>query len=120
MTPPRSSAPPLLVFLAGLGLCSLCCPAAPAQSLQVSGVLPGGVRASATESWRRFDFDLHNPGDKDRLARLRVFYADQPDTHYGRDVWVPARSVLSTWLLVGPAPTQRGGKGTNAEIRFVL
>ena len=87
-------------------------PAAPAQErdppiLRLSGVLPGGVRATATESWGVFEFGLTNFADVDRQARVVTFYEGQPDVRYGRDIWVPARSALSSWLLVGPAAPQR-------------
>jgi hypothetical protein len=68
--------------------------------------VPGGARNSATESWGAFDFNLTNLTDADRTARVLVSYDGQPDVQYGRDVWVPARSALSTWALVGPAPAQ--------------
>jgi hypothetical protein len=75
--------------------------------LRVEGVVPFGVRNTATESWGVFECLLTNFTDRDRLARVLVFYEGQPDEQYGRDVWVPARATLSTWLLMGPAPAQR-------------
>src|SRR5262249_5896519 len=45
-----------------------------------------------------------NPTGRD--ARLVVFFADRPDVQYGRDVRVPGRSLLSTDMLLGPAPDQ--------------
>src|SRR5207244_11025102 len=75
-------------------------------SLRLSGLLPGGVRNSLTESWGRLDFKLTNTTDTDRRARVFAFYEGRPDVQYGRDVWVPARSSLSTWMLVGPAPSE--------------
>ncbi len=83
--------------------------AAPAQDrdrpvLRVDGIVPGGLRTSVTESWCTFDFTITNFSDQDRLARVMVFYSDRPDVQYGRDVWVPARASLSTWLLAGPIP----------------
>jgi hypothetical protein len=87
----------------------LCCPAASAQEhanpiLRLDGIMPGGVRGTATESWGLCDFKLTNLSDNDRLARLVVFFPDRQDTQYGRDVWVPAHSALSSWMLIGPAP----------------
>src|SRR5437879_533100 len=32
-----------------------------APTLRLGGVVPAGVRASATEAWGAFDFDLHGP-----------------------------------------------------------
>src|SRR4051812_3338188 len=97
---------PLVLTLLGPLLAGLItCPAAPAQDrpapdLRVSGVRPGGGRLTVTGSWCRFDFDVRNTSDADRLIRVLVFYPSQPDVQYGRDAWVPARSILSTWVLV--------------------
>jgi hypothetical protein len=76
--------------------------------LRLGGVNPygGGGRITATESWGPFEFNLTNLTDRDRLARVMVFYEGQSDLQYGRDVWVPARSNLDAWMLVGPAPKQ--------------
>jgi hypothetical protein len=87
-------------------------------TLRLSGVLPGGARTSATESWGTFDFTLDNLTDSDRQARLLTLYAGRPEAQYGRDVWVPARSSLSTWMLVGPAVTDHPGFA--AEIEYLL
>jgi hypothetical protein len=86
----------------------LSCPAASAQErkpppLRLGGVFPSGVRISATESWGMYSFEVTNLSDKDRLARVLVFFPDRPDEQYGRDVWVPAHSSRSSWMLIGPA-----------------
>lgn len=98
-----------LSLIACLTLSLLCCGTATAQqsqgkALNLGGVLPGGVRRSATTSWGAFEFNLVNRTDTDRNARVLTFYKDLPDVQYGRNVWVPAHSTLSTWMLVGPAP----------------
>jgi hypothetical protein len=87
--------------------------------LRLSGVVPGGVRASATEARGTFDFTLDNFADTDRRARVLLFYTGRPDVQYGRDVWVPAHSSLSTWMLAGPAPEQNPLPGTR-EIQVLL
>jgi hypothetical protein len=92
-----------------LGL--LACPAARAQdraapTLQLERLAPGGVRTTVTERWGTFDIRLTNPTDVDRSARVLLSYEGEPDVQYGRDVWVPARSSLATWLLAGPAAPQ--------------
>jgi hypothetical protein len=101
--------PNLVVLLA---ITFLFCRAASAQDrpvapLRLGGVVPGSVRTSATESWGSYDFSVTNLSDRDRLARVLIFFSDQPDVQYGRDVWVPAHSALSSWLLVGPAPQSK-------------
>jgi hypothetical protein len=91
-----------------LAMAFLFCPAAPAQDreappLRLGGVFPGGLRTSATENWGIYDFSLANLSNQDRLARVLAFFPDRPDVQYGRDVWVPAHSTQSSWMLVGPA-----------------
>src|SRR5262249_12338014 len=39
-----------------------------------------------------------------RDGRVVVFYADQKDVQYARDVWIPPKSSLMTWMMVGPTP----------------
>jgi hypothetical protein len=109
-------------LLAGAGL-GLLPPEAPAQqpeppTLRLAGVMPGGVRGTVTEGWGAFDFTLTNLGGSDRTARVLVSYAGEPDVQYGRDVWVPARSSLASWLLVGPAPAP--ARGASCEVRALL
>jgi hypothetical protein len=76
------------------------------QTLRLSGVTPGGVRSNATENWGAYTFELTNFSDKDRIARLLVLYEPLEHVQYGRDVWVPAHSFLSSWMLVGPTNQQ--------------
>src|SRR5262249_14798344 len=105
---------PLLCCLAaGLGLWLALASAAPAQDAEPQKVRllvagPSRLRQSVTESWGSFDFTLTNFTDQDRLARVLIFYEGQEDVQYGRDVWVPARSTLISWALVGPAGAQAG------------
>src|SRR5262245_22084253 len=85
------------LLLAGLWLGLLCGPPAPAQDrkpppLRLSGLVPAGVRTTATESWGTFTFNLTNLTATDRLARVLLSHHGRPDTQYGRDVWVPAHS----------------------------
>jgi hypothetical protein len=75
--------------------------------LRLEGMAPGGVRTSATESWGAYDFELINTTEVDRLARVLFFYDGQPDVQYGREVWTPAHSTLTSWLLAGPAAPQQ-------------
>jgi len=114
-------------FVAVLAMAFLSCPAALAQNgevppLRLANVVPGGVRVSVTESWGVYDFEVTNRSDKDRLARVFVFFPDRPDVQYGREVWVPAHSALSSWMLVGPAltPGKEEQKETSREIHMLL
>jgi hypothetical protein len=74
------------------------------QALRLDRLVPAGARSTATESWGAYDVGLTNLSDADRRARVLLSYDGQPDVQYGRDLWVPARSTLLTWALVGPAP----------------
>jgi hypothetical protein len=90
----------------------------PPAPLYLAGLIPSGIRTSASESWCAYDFILSNPTDTDRMARVLVFFEGQPDMQYGRDVWLPAHSSLATWMMVGPAPEQQA---TNSRaIQFLL
>lgn len=96
-------------------------PAAPAQErevprLRLGGVVPGGLRTSATESWGVYDFNVTNLSNQDRLARVLAFFSDQPDVQYGRDLWVPARSTQSSWMLVGPASQHKSGQASELQM----
>jgi hypothetical protein len=78
----------------------------------------GGVRTSATDRWTTFNAIFTNTTDQDRQGRVLVFYANRRDIQYGRKVWVPAHSTLSTWLLVGPTSTPT--TPTSCDIEFLL
>jgi hypothetical protein len=95
------------VLVAGIGAGLILCPRASAQqgstaALRLGTVMPGGARTSVTESWGTFECEITNPTDVDRLARVLLFYQGQREVQFGRDVWVPAHSTISTWLLAGP------------------
>jgi hypothetical protein len=80
--------------------------------------MPGGFRIIATERWGVYTFAVTNFTDKDRLGRVLVFFQHRPDVQYGRDVWVPAHSTRSSWLLVGPTETQAAEYSRDIEILF--
>src|SRR5262245_50401822 len=86
--------------------------------LRVGGVAPGAPGNFATEGWQSYDFNLTNRTPVDRVGRLVLFFIGQPEVKYGRDIWVPAGSTVSTWLLVGPATPAPGSK--NCEIETLL
>jgi hypothetical protein len=74
--------------------------------LRIRNVVPGGLRTSVTARWGTFDFTVLNVTDTDRLARVVVFYKGHPEVQYGRDIWVPAHSSATSWILVGPSPRE--------------
>ena len=73
---------------------------------RLGGFLPTAPRVSVTTSWGTLPFTVTNPSDADRNVRALVYYSDQPDLQFGRDLWVPPRSSLTSWLTVGPAPAE--------------
>ena len=110
----------LLLCLAASGLLT---PALRGQDrdpelLRLQGVVPGGTRTTVTESPTAFQFTVLNFDTTPRDARVVVYYPEQEDVQYARDVWVPPLSALTTWLPVGPAPKQAGEVGR--EIRMLL
>jgi hypothetical protein len=118
-------APAVLAHVCLLVSLLVCQPAAAQQRegdrLRVSGMFPAGVRASVTESWGTFDFTLMNRSDVDRQMRVLTFFGGQPDVQYGRDLWVPARSSLSSWMLVGPAgPPEKEQLQNAREVQILL
>ncbi len=110
-------------WIASLGLIAICAAGGLAQesqpaTLRLGGMRPTGVRTSVTESRGMLDFNVTNQTDIDRLGRVLFFYEGQPDIQYGRDVWVPAHSELSTWMLAGP-PGGSHGPGS-CEIQVLI
>lgn len=102
-----------------LGLTAL--PVAKAQdrrTLRLDAFAAGGARSSVTEAWGTFEFAVTNFDDRDRTVRVLFFYDGQPDIQYGREVVVPARSRLATWLLGGPAPAQ--GRAHARSVQMLL
>jgi hypothetical protein len=94
------------------------CQQADTKPLRLQGLVPGGARSSVTESWGPLNFAVTNFDGTARDARVTVFYPERPEEQYGRDIWVPPHSTLSSWLLAGPAPRQQAELGR--EIQFLL
>lgn len=108
-----------IAYLLAVGL-GLALPAAgraqerPAPDLRLGGLVPSSVRMTATTSWAKYELDLTNVSNTDRRVLVAVFFATRPDVQYCREFWVPARTRLLTWMLVGPAPAE-GGNGRELE-----
>ncbi len=79
--------------------------------VRVGGLDPNGGRSSVTENWGSLGIDLTNPEPIPRAIRIAIFYADQPNVQFERDIWVPAESRVHTWLTIGPAPNQSSAHG---------
>ena len=94
-----------ILLLAALAVVS---PRASGQDypLELQGLLPTGGRTTLTETWGTLQFDVTNRNATPREARVVVYFVDQPAVRYSRDVWVPARSTISSTLALGPAPLQ--------------
>src|SRR4051812_2380961 len=83
---------------------------------RLDGLNPGGGRTTVTEAWGALRFGVTNHEPAPRDLRVLVFYPEQPDLQYGRDVWVPGESRITSWLTVGPAPAQSSGLGREIKI----
>src|SRR5437879_3376150 len=95
----------LLALILGLASSRL----SPAQEesvrpLRLDGVALSGAHSALTESWVTVEVTVANPNTVPREARVVLFYANQKDVQYARDVWIPPRSSLMTWMMVGPTP----------------
>lgn len=86
--------------------------------LSVEGLVPVGPRTSLTDAWGTLRFTIENRAARPREARVVVFYPERPDLQFGRDVWVPGQTRLSSWLSVGPSPAQPSD--TRREISYRL
>jgi hypothetical protein len=84
--------------------------------LRLDGMQPSGVRRTAAESWGAFEFHVTNITGIDRHARVVLFYDGEPDVQYGRELWVPPNSTISSWLLAGPAPPQEMHKSRDIQM----
>ncbi|MFL5342783.1 MAG: hypothetical protein ACJ8F7_21835 [Gemmataceae bacterium] len=76
--------------------------------LRLTGPAPGGARSHLSDDWGVLLFGLSNPSDAGVTARVLTYYAGEPGTQYGRDVWVPAHATLRSWFLAGPLPAPPG------------
>lgn len=95
-------------MLLALAVCPTAGAEDPVDRPHLKGVGPVGARPNLTEGWGVLGFTLSNPTDREVEARVLTFYADAPGRQYGRDVRVPARSVLRSWSCVGPPPGPPG------------
>jgi len=86
------------------------------EPLQLQGVALGGTRTSVTEAWGTAYVTVANTSATAREARVVLFYQNQPDVQFGRDLWVPAGSAMTAWLPIGPAPAARSQIGRELEI----
>lgn len=74
------------------------------SDLSLTGLLPAGPRTTVTESWGTLRLELTNRSPSPRDIRAAVFYADQSAVQFGRDLWLPPQSIMTSWVTVGPAP----------------
>src|SRR5262249_4793623 len=74
------------------------------RPLRLDGIAVSGADSSLTESWLTVEVTVANPNSTGRDARVVLFHADQPELQYARDVWIPPKSSLMTWMVVGPTP----------------
>lgn len=86
--------------------------------VRLQGLVPGGTRTTLTDAWGLLRAELINSGPTDRDVRVTVLFPDQPAIQFGRDVHIPARSALQTWVPIRPP----AGTGTTEglEIQALL
>jgi hypothetical protein len=75
-------------------------------TLRLPSLSMSGLRQSVTESSTLVEFVVENYTDQDRLARVVVYYQSDADTHYAKEIWVPAQSRIASTMLLGPAPAE--------------
>src|SRR5262245_11446418 len=88
------------------------------DELRRQGLTPAGARTTLTESWGVLEFIVVNPGATPRDSRVLALFPEDRAVQYGRDVWVPAHTALTTWLPIGPAPKQP--TATGRELEYLL
>ncbi|MFO0936801.1 MAG: hypothetical protein U0798_09845 [Gemmataceae bacterium] len=72
-----------------------------------------------TSSLGTLQFTLTNQTDMARDARVVVFTQDRPDLQFGREVWLPPQSTITSWLTMGAASAE--GKSTlSRELKYQL
>lgn len=89
------------------------------SDLSLTGLLPAGPRTSVTDSWGTLRIELTNRSTSNRDVRVVVFYPDQPNVQYGRDLWLPPQSITTSWLTVGKAPANDPSMQSR-ELKFQL
>ena len=77
-----------------------------ANALSLAEPAISGLRSWLTDRWGTLQVTVSNAGTEARDARVVVFFVNQPGIQFARDVRVPGRSTITTWLLIGPAPSQ--------------
>ena len=103
------------LILAGL-LTPAAATAQPALSLD--GGYAAGARTTVTEGWTTLEFTVTNRTDVDRRALVLAFYDNRLDVQYGREVWVPARARITSWLPIGAAPEQKPTNAREIQLRL--
>src|SRR5437879_3883814 len=86
----------ILVFCATFLLPASAAAQKATQHLSLDGGSAAGARSTVTEGWTTLEFTVTNWSDVDRRARVLALYDGRPDVQYGRDVWVPARSRVTS------------------------
>lgn len=119
-----ATTPVRLAVLVALALASGPAAAQDARPLTVTGLGPGGLRATVTEAFGALEVSVTNPNPEGRAARVTAFYADRPEVRYARDLWVPGGARVSAWLSVGPVPPRGASAAAQSnvtrELKFVL
>ncbi|MBX9626686.1 MAG: hypothetical protein K2X82_22990, partial [Gemmataceae bacterium] len=86
--------------------------------VKLDGLLPAGRPSTTDRADSVLWFSLENPNPEPRAIRVLVFYNGRPDVQYGRDVWVPGRAKVKSWVTIGPPP--RAESIAAREIKYIL
>lgn len=82
----------------------------------VTAGVPQGVRSFAEGRWGYVKVTLLNDSEEDQTAVATAMVKDSSDLRYSREVWIPAKSVRSTWIPVFMPEAPEGQEDSQREI----
>ncbi|HLJ09694.1 MAG TPA: hypothetical protein VKU82_00825 [Planctomycetaceae bacterium] len=80
----------------------------------------GGLYTFVPEKWSVLDLEVSNPADEPRELLTTTYFDETPTLQYGRRLWLPARSKLTTWFPVLPPKPAAGARGNYSFHSLVL
>lgn len=79
----------------------------------------GGIGRLVPGEWGAVGVDVVNPGDQPVDALSAMYFQNQPNLQYGRQVWVPARSrIMTSFPVLAPQDLPR--QKDHVEIQTLL
>lgn len=89
----------LPLLFAALTLCGS--PAVGQEGLQAVQVgFPTGLRKFTPGRWGLVEVEVRNESDQDRSLATEVYFRENSEQRFFRDVWVPAKSERTTWVPI--------------------